>query len=35
MGQKKAFNRQRIPESSCVGKETTDIDILVKWLREG
>ena len=26
--QKKAFNRQIIPESSCVRKETVDIDIL-------
>ena len=26
---RKAFNRQRIPESSCVRKETVDIDILV------
>ena len=29
MGQKKAFYRQRIPESSCGWKETVDIDILV------
>ena len=29
MGQRKAFYRQRIPESSCVKKETVDIDILV------
>ena len=29
IGQKKAFYRQRIPESSCVRKETVDIDILV------
>ena len=28
-GQRKAFYRQRIPEFSCVGKETVDIDILV------
>ena len=27
--QKKTFYRQRIPESSCVMKETVDIDILV------
>ena len=27
--QRKAFYRQRIPESSCVRKETVDIDILV------
>ena len=29
IGQKKAFYRQRIPESSCAWKETIDIDILV------
>ena len=29
MGQRKAFYRQRIPESSCARKETVDIDILV------
>ena len=29
IGQRKAFYRQRIPESSCVRKETVDIDILV------
>ena len=28
-GQRKAFYRQRIPESSCVREETVDIDILV------
>ena len=28
-GQMKAFYRQIIPESSCVRKETVDIDILV------
>ena len=28
-GQRKAFYRQRIPESSCTRKETVDIDILV------
>ena len=27
--QRKAFYGQRIPESSCVRKETVDIDILV------
>ena len=27
--QRKAFYRQRIPESSCVRKKTVDIDILV------
>ena len=29
IGQRKAFYRQRIPESSCVSKETVDTDILV------
>ena len=29
IGQRKAFYRQRIPESSCTRKETGDIDILV------
>ena len=29
IGQRKAFYRQRIPESSCVKKETVDKDILV------
>ena len=29
IGQRKAFYRQRIPESSCVRKETVDMDILV------
>ena len=29
IGQRKAFCRQRIPECSCVRKETVDIDILV------
>ena len=29
IGQRKAFYRQRIPESSCERKETVDIDILV------
>ena len=28
IGQRKAFYRQRIPESSCAMKETIDIDIL-------
>ena len=28
-GQRKAFYRQRIPESSCARKETVDIYILV------
>ena len=27
--QRKTFYRQRIPESSCMTKETADIDILV------
>ena len=29
IGQRKAFYRQRILESSCTRKETVDIDILV------
>ena len=29
IGQKKAFYRQRIPESSCARKENVDIDIPV------
>ena len=29
IGQRKAFYRQRIPESSCARKETVGIDILV------
>ena len=29
IGQRKAFHRHRIPESSCARKETVDIDILV------
>ena len=29
IGQSKAFYRPRIPESSCVRKETVDLDILV------
>ena len=29
IGQRKAFHRQRIAESSCARKETVDIDILV------
>ena len=29
ISQRKAFYRQRIPESSCARKETVDIDILV------
>ena len=29
IGQRKTFYRHRIPESSCVRKETVDIDILV------
>ena len=29
IGQRKAFYRQRIPESGCVRKETVDIDILI------
>ena len=30
IGQRKAFYKQRIPESSCARKETADIEILVK-----
>ena len=30
IGQRKAFYKQRIPESSCAMKETADIEILVK-----
>ena len=30
IGQRKAFYRKRIPESSRARKETVDIDILVK-----
>ena len=29
IGQRKAFYRHRIPESSCARKETVDMDILV------
>ena len=29
IGERKAFYRQKIPESSCARKETVDIDILV------
>ena len=29
IGQRKAFYRKRIPESSCAKKETVGIDILV------
>ena len=29
IGKRKAFYRQRVPESSCVRKETVDINILV------
>ena len=29
IGQRKAFFRQRIPESSCARKKTVDIDICV------
>ena len=28
IGQRKAFYRHRVPESSCARKETVDIDIL-------
>ena len=29
IGQRKAFSRQRIPEPSCMRKETVDMDVLV------
>ena len=29
IGQRKAFYRQKVPESSCARKQTVDIDILV------
>ena len=29
IGQRKAFYRQKIPQSRCVRKETVDIDILL------
>ena len=29
IGQRKAFYRERIPESSCAREETVDVDILV------
>ena len=29
IGQRKAFYKQRIPESSCARKETVDIEIFV------
>ena len=29
IGQRKAFYRQRIPESSCARKETVDVEVLV------
>ena len=29
INQRKAFYRQRIPEPSCMRKETVDIDVLV------
>ena len=31
IGQRKAFYRQRIQESSCARKETVDVDILVTF----
>ena len=31
IGQRKAFYRQIIPESSCAKKETVDIDILATY----
>ena len=35
IGQRKAFFRQRIPESSCVRKQTVDVDILVTSRNSG
>ena len=32
IGQRKAFNRQRIPEPSCARKETVDIDIRATFM---
>ena len=34
IGQRKAFYRQRIPESSYARKETVDIDILVTSMND-
>ena len=34
IGQRKAFYRQRIPESSYARKETVDIDILVTAMND-
>ena len=31
IGQRKGFYRQKIPESSCVRKETVDTDVLVTF----
>ena len=31
IGQRKAFCRQRIPESSCARKETVDMEVLVTF----
>ena len=30
LGQRKAFYRQRIPESNCARKETVDLDTIVR-----
>ena len=35
IGQRKTFCGQRIPESSCVKKETADIEILITSSRKG
>ena len=35
IGQRKAFYRQRIPESRCLRKETVDIDIHVTSRKSG
>ena len=35
IGQRKAFCRQRIPESGCERKETVDIEILLTCRKKG
>ena len=35
IGGRKAFCGQRIPDSSCVRKETVDIEILIIYRRKG
>ena len=34
ISQRKPFNRQRIPEPSCVKKETVDIKILLRMVTD-